>query len=193
MSRLDWDQVKRRLEAARAALEAGPGPERRARVYRERARVLARRRAPGPVLQGEEVLPLILGDQRYALELAALAEILPFQGCTPVPGAAREILGVLNARGEIRPLASLARLLGLPGEDPSAGGYVVFLRGSPVGLRVDGAEPLRRVARADWREAEVPGLVAGWLPQEPPRPPLQRLSAPALLSHPILSAQRGNR
>jgi chemotaxis signal transduction protein len=115
-------------------------------VYRRRAEQLARRPASGAVATTLGILVLQAGAERYAIELSALAEIFPYRGCTPVPGAPPALLGVMNVRGDLRPVADLGRLLGLP-PGGTGGGYVVMLRrqDSPVGLRIDTIEGVRLV------------------------------------------------
>lgn len=99
-----------------------------AEVLRRRARRLA---APADPAAGRPTLPVLVfraGGEGLALPLQELAEVAPFCGCTPVPGAPAALRGVLNSRGAIQPLFDLALLLGLE-PAPSTGGHVLFLRG----------------------------------------------------------------
>ena len=134
---IDWEEVLARLRQGELALERAstPDPQRVEAVYRQRAAQLAGRRAQaGAVSPPLPVLTFYLGEERYGIELTALAEVVPFAGCTPLPGASPGVLGVVNARGEVRPVVDLARLIGLP--EGGASGYVLFLRGEGAGLRV---------------------------------------------------------
>jgi chemotaxis signal transduction protein len=45
-----------------------------------------------------------VGSQRYALPAAAVERILPMAALTPLPGAPRDVAGLLNLHGEILPV-----------------------------------------------------------------------------------------
>lgn len=113
-------------------------------VFRERAARLAQR-VRLDTSATFEALVFTLGAERYAIELNGLAEVLPLIGCTPVPGAPLELAGVVNLRGEIRPVLDLARVLALPEADGRSPGWLLLLRGhgQTVGLRVDQVEKIR--------------------------------------------------
>ena len=117
-------------------------------VYQRRAGHLARRRAAQPVAHTVPALVFGLGAERYAIELSELAEVLPFRGCTAVPGGPSSLLGVMNIRGEIRCLGDLRRILGMESaETTDDTGYVVMLRhhGRTVGFKVDTVENVREI------------------------------------------------
>jgi purine-binding chemotaxis protein CheW len=159
---IDWEEVKRRLQASSRALERAlhPDVERTEAVFRQRAARLAQRRAQAEAPAGTlRVLVFALGEERYALDLSDLTELLPFTGCTPVPGGPPPLLGVLNVHGEIRSVVDLGRLLDLPARDGGTGGYVLLIRrhGREVTLRVDRLEGIVVLA-AD--ELMVPGASA---------------------------------
>jgi len=115
--RIDWEAVHTRLEESQRALDRvlNTDADNLAAIYRERAARLAGRRAqaaaPATTLR---ILVFTLGPERYALEFADLVELLPFGNCTPVPGGAPQLLGVINFHGEIRSVVDLGRLLDLP-------------------------------------------------------------------------------
>lgn len=114
-------------------------------VYGRRARQLAVRQKSRRESTTLPVLVVGLGTERYAIELSALAEVLPYRDCTAVPGAPSTLLGVINVRGEIRCVADLARILDLQQRDARADGYVVMLRQQHVGLRVDSIDEVRQI------------------------------------------------
>ncbi|MCU1450277.1 MAG: chemotaxis protein CheW [Acidimicrobiales bacterium] len=60
-----------------------------------------------------EALLLPVGDDVYALETAAVREVVAGPGLATLPTAPPSVLGVLNLRGEIVPVFDLAALLGL--------------------------------------------------------------------------------
>jgi purine-binding chemotaxis protein CheW len=53
------------------------------------------------------------GEARCGLPVAAVAEILPAAAVTALPGAPPVVLGALDVRGEVLPVVSLRRKLGL--------------------------------------------------------------------------------
>jgi purine-binding chemotaxis protein CheW len=188
---VDWDEVRRRLAASQHALETAlaADEERAAAVFRERAAGLAARRARAAEAVGSvRVLTFALGSERYALPLADLAGLLPLAGCTPVPGAPPELAGVMNARGTIRSVVDLGRLLGLPGRDAVGAGYVLLLRraGGEAALRVDAVDRIAVVSPAELAAPAEAGsgaavrLVKGLTPDR-----LGLLDAAAVLAHPI--------
>jgi purine-binding chemotaxis protein CheW len=124
-------------------------------VWRQRASRLSQRAAVNGLSAGSGALPVMvlrLGNERYGIGLPDVAEVLPPVQITPVPGVAAVFAGVINAHGEIRPVISLRRLLGieaLPGSDPAR---VVLLRkdGREMGLEIDGVEQIRWVGPLDF-------------------------------------------
>ena len=83
-----------------------------------------------------------------------MAKILPFAGCTPVPGGPPELLGVMNIGGDIRSVVDLGRLIGLPSGKRDTPGYVFVVR------RGD-REAVVRVDQVEGVSAIDPGTVAG--------------------------------
>jgi purine-binding chemotaxis protein CheW len=153
---IDWNEVHGRLRRSEAALQAAlsDNPERIRAAFRRRAIHLAVKPAEaGPTSQSIPTLIFGLGQERYAIPLQDLAEVLPFKGCTEVPGASAQFLGVINLRGEIRPVIDLSRVL--CGTASENSGAVLILRRS-AGLKVDRAEELRHI-RPDEVTPPVPG------------------------------------
>jgi hypothetical protein len=60
-----------------------------------------------------QALLLPLADEWYALELAAVREVVPAPAITHLPGAPAGVLGVFNLRGEVVPVLDTAALLGI--------------------------------------------------------------------------------
>ena len=55
-----------------------------------------------------------LGEQRYALSLGAVERVIRAVAVTPVPEAPAYVLGLINMAGQLLPVFSLRRCLGLP-------------------------------------------------------------------------------
>ncbi len=116
------------------------------------------------VAAGFDVLGVRIANERYALSLDTLSEVMVLARWTPVPGQPQYLLGVTNLRGEIRPVLDLHSLLGLTPPEPETRCWVVFLKagGAEVGVRVDA---LDRVVRLDPAGLTRPRESGNGLPQ----------------------------
>jgi purine-binding chemotaxis protein CheW len=144
----DWAGARARVERLREALEqaAGGSAAERERVFRERAERLARPAArSGVASPNDAVIVFRSGAERYALPLSSLAEAIPNPLCAAVPGAPEQFAGVIQVRGEIRPVLDLARLLGIPPRQAPGPNHVLLVRaaGREFGVRVDEVEDIR--------------------------------------------------
>lgn len=96
------------------ATESGPtgrGEDLAARILAARARELAR----PPPEQGEESRPVVafgLGEERYGVTLEAVLRIERVGAVSRVPGAPRDVIGVVPVDGRPCPLVDVAALLG---------------------------------------------------------------------------------
>ena len=153
---IDWAQVRRRLQTSEAALEAAlaESPARIEAAYLRRAAELSvAQLAPRPASASLRVLVFGLARERYAVELKDLAEALPFTGCARPPGAPPQFLGVINVRGELRPVLDLTRVLTGAGSAPEDSGFVLMLR-RQIGLKVDQVEELRALSGEELAPAQ---------------------------------------
>lgn len=112
---------------------------------------------------GERILVSFdVGHQEYALDLAAVSEIVTFPDTVAqVPLADSVVLGVTAFRETLLPLLSLGRLLGFAQEEAGAGRRKVIVsavKGRPIGLVADGIRQILRAA-ADLIEP-TPALLA---------------------------------
>ncbi|MCJ2013285.1 chemotaxis protein CheW [Methylobacterium sp. J-076] len=115
-----------------------------------RTLALARRTdaAAGPARPTYPYLVCTCGGERIGLPLPAVAQVLPGRPCTPVPGAAAAVSGIVALSGRIVPVIGLARALGRP-EGAGAGEHLVLLRGEPpVALCVERALTIVRSVQA---------------------------------------------
>lgn len=103
-----------------------------------------------------------IGNQLYAAPLADVSEVIREEDITPVPGSARDVLGVRHLRGRIVPVLDGCRRLGVPPPmpDPAQVRLVMLAHaGQLVGLRVDAVGEL---LCTDGIEIEPPpGRVSG--------------------------------
>lgn len=120
---LDWEALRRRLAAARQATADALtlSPKRVQRLLDERAKSLARAGEEADAGERIELFTFELEGEWYAVETRYVREVCRPPECTPVPGAADFLTGVVNLRGEVLAVVDLARALGLPaGPQPSA-------------------------------------------------------------------------
>jgi purine-binding chemotaxis protein CheW len=100
-------------------------------------------------------LVLPIGDDRYGLDLLDVREVVPQPALTPLPGAPRAVLGVMNLRGDVVPVVDTAQLLGLGALDRVAFVAVAEADGGRAGLATDG-EPETADLRERAGDAELP-------------------------------------
>jgi purine-binding chemotaxis protein CheW len=79
-----------------------------------------------------------LGDEWYAVGAERVKEVTAEPRPTRLPGTQPGVLGVINLRGEIVPLADTAALLGLGVDAPTAFAVVVHSSDGPVALTATG-------------------------------------------------------
>ncbi len=127
----DWDAVRRRLEAAERALSnsATPTREEMDRVFRKRAEELARPLSLPAKTRTENILVFRAGGMRFGMPLTHIAEVISHPKISKVPGAPAEIAGLVQVRGELRPVWNLPALLGLYAQEaaPSRTGEILLL------------------------------------------------------------------
>src|SRR5258705_3499191 len=121
-------------------------------IWRQRADRLAQRPVSSETPQ--DVLPVMvlgIGKERYAIDIADVAEVLPPVRPTPVPGTAAVFAGVINVGGEIRPVIDLRRWLGMETGQAGDLARVILLRrgGREMGLQIDSVEPMRSIVAGD--------------------------------------------
>ncbi len=175
----DWGRVRDRMRVSEAALERAlaPGQDRIQEVFRRRAVLLAAvQEQHKPAAARVPVLICQVAQERYAIEAKDVVEVLPLTRCTPVPGASRNIVGVINLRGALRAVVDLGRLLGPlnveSAPEPGDSGFVLMLRNKgqvagsgEIGLKVDRIEALLEATPQEWTPAGNgtfgKGLVSG--------------------------------
>ena len=139
---IDWQQVHRRLEQSKAALERSisTDPERMRQILDRRAQRLAIREQQAATAS-LTLLVFELGSQRYGLPMRDVIRVAIAAHISPVPGGPTELVGVTNIDGEIRSVISLRLLLGLSPADAVGRSHLLRMRGrergSEVVLQVD--------------------------------------------------------
>jgi purine-binding chemotaxis protein CheW len=177
-ARLDWNLVRQRLEEIELSLDRPISLTAAARekIFQARANLLV-----VPLQQAvkltpaEVVLVFRVGAGRYAVALSQVAEVVLQPKVTPVPGSPDEIAGLIQVRGEIRPLYHLRRLLALPDEieEVAVAATVLLLyttgKGSNhslLGVTIDGAEDIRVVRTEERQQPPAGSPHAAWVTQD---------------------------
>lgn len=80
-----------------------------------------------------------LGNEEYAVGIAAIEGIIKLQAITKLPHAADYVVGVTNLRGNIVPVIDLKIRLRLPQTEPTIDSRIIvaILKDSKVGMIVD--------------------------------------------------------
>lgn len=145
---IDWANVRARLQEGDKALQEADSvaASRMQSVFRERAIQLAGVSREG-VAEGCPMLIFSLGEQRYAVELRLVAEVVHLPRCTPVPGGPPALLGVINHRGEAKSVMDLGWILNqLPSSSPTEGFFLLLHEADrQLRVRVDAADEVRRM------------------------------------------------
>lgn len=121
-----------------------------AEILRARARALAveqRTETQGPTLK---VIEFGLGDERYAIEMSAAAEIHPLEQLTPVPCTPGFVAGIINVRGRMVAVIDIRKFFELPEKGITDLHRVIIVRHADieVGLLADFVVGVRTVAHS---------------------------------------------
>ncbi len=128
------------------------------RILEERARRLAQPPVTPTAGETVDLVVVVLGGERYGIDVRAVQEVFPCDEVTPLPGVPPFWLGLVNLRGHLYPLLDLPAYLGLPSqpagkaeERTRLAGQVVLVAASglEIGLRVDDVPEVRQVPRSD--------------------------------------------
>ena len=97
-----------------------------------------------------ELLTFILGDERYAIDIDTIAEIVSPRPATPVPNAGADIAGVISLRGSIVTVIDIRARLKQPSRTASKESRLIVVRdrGGLLGFEVDRVLRPARIARA---------------------------------------------
>jgi purine-binding chemotaxis protein CheW len=151
---IDWREVERRLETARAATGRiwAPAAEDTRRILKDRAQILARESMPAEDAgAGIEVLEFILAHERYAVASEHVREVYPLEDITPIPCTPAFVLGIVNLRGEILSVIDVKKFFELPEKGITDLNKVIVLESEHMafGILADAISGVRRIRRAD--------------------------------------------
>lgn len=156
---IQWEDVHRRLNAARLAVEQinKLSPDRRARVLRARARLLATEEEKTPEQARITVVEFLLAYEHYAIESTHIREIYYMRDLTPLPGTPAFILGIINIRGEICSIVDLKKIFGLPDQGLPEFNKVIVVQNPKMkfGIVTDAIIGTRTINRSSIRPPPV--------------------------------------
>lgn len=145
----DWNEVRRRIESARAAAERAwaPDPEEVKRVLKARAQALAREPDTAQAAETLECVEFLLAHETYAVESRFVREVCPLEDLTPLPCTPAFVLGIVNLRGEILSVIDLKKFFDLPKRGLTDLNKVIVLQSDNMlfGILADSILGVRRV------------------------------------------------
>lgn len=152
--KIDWAEVRRRLDAARAAIEhaTAPDADETLRILKQRAQALSRETGPAePVGERIEVLEFVLAQERYAIESRYVRDVCPLEQLTPIPCTPAFVLGVFNLRGEVLSVVDIKQFFDLPGRGLTDLNKVVVLEAGDMrfGILADAIVGVHLVVKAE--------------------------------------------
>ena len=115
--KIDWDQVHRRLEVSRIAIEQGfsVDPEEKIKILKKRAGLLSREARPiGKKEEQIAMVEFVLAHENYAIESKYISEVYQLKEFTPIPCTPDFVLGVINLRGSILSILNFKKFFDLP-------------------------------------------------------------------------------
>lgn len=172
-----------------AAPVADPAVEDITPILEERAAALARS-SEDDETSGETIgmVVLVVGDERYGVDVQDVQEIEPLDKITPIPGTPAFWSGVVNLRGSMYPVLDIERYLGLPAsagvENPKVA--LVSRGGLSVGLLVDEVAEIRKVRSSEIGPPVADGLSKAEVVRGVTPDMLSVLDLEALLADPTL-------
>ena len=86
-----------------------------------------------------------LGDEHFALDITKVREVTEMQNPVPVPKSPQFVLGLVNIRGNVIPVVSLKRRLGISGDETGALLLLIEDNGRVAGVKVDELYGTKRV------------------------------------------------
>lgn len=110
-------------------------------ILARRARALAQAEGESRSHGQVDLVVVRLGEERFALDVGRVAELISASPITPLPGGPPHLLGLMYHRGRLLRLVDIRPQLGLPVSDEALAEVVVLnVPGMPTGLGVDAIE-----------------------------------------------------
>jgi len=151
-----WEELRRRLAAAREAINREPTPAEKQSILRARAAILARDPAEeGTTAVYIEVLEFRLASELYGIETTHVSATVPLQELTPLPGTPPFVLGLINHRGQILSVIDLKKFFDLPDKGLTDLNKVIIVRSDEMefGVLADEIIGVRQTRRDEIQPA----------------------------------------
>lgn len=105
-----------------------------------------------------EIVEFLIGDNRFAINVIKVKEIIQPIAPTKVPHAHPYIEGIIELRGEVLPLIDLAKALGFgPSQNPAQDKYIVAqFNQQKVVFHVHNVTQIHRIS---WKQIEKPSQI----------------------------------
>jgi purine-binding chemotaxis protein CheW len=118
-------------------------------ILEQRAAALARSsKKSETTAETVAMVVLVVGDERYGVDVRDIQEIEPLDKLTPIPGTGAFWSGIVNLRGSMYPVLDVERYLGLSESERVRLPKIALVSrdGMGVGLLVDEVFEIREVA-----------------------------------------------
>jgi len=148
--KIDWDDLHRRLAAARRNINREMTPTERKEILKARAKALAGESGEGEsVTEQLEVLEFRLAYETYGIEMSHVQETAPLRELTPLPGTPPFVLGLINLRGRILSVIDIKKFFDLPEKGLTDLNKIIVLHGEEMefGLLADEILGVRSISR----------------------------------------------
>ncbi len=129
-TRIDWDEIHRRIENVNKAIEAGWAPsfEEKQHILRKRAKSLAQRKEQQKEQDTIEVVEFLLVNEHYGIESQYINEVYPLKDYTSLPGVPSFVFGVMNVKGRIISVIDIKRFFNMSDKGISDLNKVVIIK-----------------------------------------------------------------
>ena len=162
---LNWAAAKKRLGETQAALDqtAIRSDEELTRIYKARAEALARPAQSRDTGEAGKILLFGIGEARLGIPLESVTEAIGNPKIAPVPGAPKAVVGLIQIRGEVRPVWNIGPILGLAAPEngqPEHSSIILLRNGThEFGILVDRIEDVAASA-GDLRPTTIGSVAA---------------------------------
>ena len=105
-------------------------------MSKDRDRAFRERDDDGTAGRSRKYLSFFLDNEKYAIQILRVREILSMVPVTPVPGMSDCVEGVINLRGRIVPVVDLRARFGMPGIEPDPDTCIIVVEADSRGQTV---------------------------------------------------------
>ncbi|MBI5656202.1 MAG: purine-binding chemotaxis protein CheW [Geobacter sp.] len=152
----DWDELRRRLTAAREAISREPTRAEKQSILMARAAILAQDPAGEETAADyAEVLEFRLAHELYGIETTYVSATAPLLELTPIPGTPPFLLGLINHRGQILSVIDLKKFFDLPDKGLTDLNKVIVVQNDEMefGVLADEIAGVRQIRRNEIQPA----------------------------------------